>query len=90
MTPYIKLEDYLAPPPLTAIIAVLMVLGILYLGKRLVAALYPESPGPLPTAACFIIVAALTAAAVPLLALLKIACLWPLRAVARSLVALEN
>jgi hypothetical protein len=88
MIPFLKLEDYLAPPPLTAIIAVLMVLGILYLGKRLVAALYPESPGPLPRAACFIIVAALVAAAVHLLAFLKLAYLWPLRAMAWSLVIL--
>ena len=90
MIPFFKLEDYLAPPPLPAIIAVLMTLGFLYLARRLVSALYPESPGPLPTAACFIIVAALVAAAVHLLALLMIAYPWPFRAVARSLVALEN
>lgn len=88
MIPFFKLEDYLAPPPLPAIIAVLMTLGFLYLARRLVSALYPESPGPLPTAAGFIIVAALMAAAVHLLVLLKIAYLWPLRALAWPLVAL--
>ncbi len=88
MIPFLKLEDYLAPPPFPAIIAVLMVLGFLYLARRLVSALYPESPGPLPTAACFIIVAALVAAAVHLLAFLKLAYLWPLRIMACSLLLL--
>ena len=88
MTPFPKLEDYLAPPPLPAIIAVLMTLGFLYLGRRLAAALYPESPDPLPKAAGFIIVAALIAAAAHLLAFLKLAYLWPLRIMAGSLMVL--
>ena len=88
MPHFIKLEDYLAPPPLPAIIAVLMTLGLKYLGRRLAAALYPDSVDPLPPTACFIIVAAMMAAAVHFLACLHLAYLWPLRVLAWSLGAL--
>jgi len=88
MPPFLKLEDFLAPPPLPAIIAVLMTLGFKYLVRRLAAALFPESPDPLPQAAGFIIVTALMAAAVHLLAFFKLAYLWPLRVMAWPLAAL--
>jgi hypothetical protein len=82
LTTFLKLEDYLAPLPLPALMALLMVLGCLYLGRRLGRALLPEPPKPLHSAAGFILAASLMAAAVNFLALVGLAYYWPLRIMA--------
>ena len=87
MAPFLKLEDFLAPLPLPAIIAVLMVLGLKYLGSRLV---HRFSAGTLPAdqeAAGFMIATALAAATVHLLAMVGSAHLWLMRIMAWSLAA---
>jgi len=89
MPHFLKLEDLVTPPPLPAIIAVLMTLGFKYLGGRLVKSLKEKSS---PSQGCleaagFMAVAGLLAAAVHLLALLGWAYLWPLRLLAWSLAA---
>ena len=68
MNSFLKLDDFLVPPPLPAIIAVLIVLGIKYLGDRLLRKLYQESYPPIQAAAAFISTAAMLAAFVHLLA----------------------
>jgi hypothetical protein len=88
MVPFLKLEDFLAPLPLPALIAVLMVLGLKYLGDRFLRKLGAESPQPIQAAAAFLVVAALAAAALHLLALLGVAYLWLLRLLAWSLAGL--
>ena len=55
MSPFLKLDDFLAPLPLPAIIALLMVCGIAYLGIRLVRWLSIEIPLPIHFAAGFIL-----------------------------------
>ncbi|MDP3181562.1 MAG: DUF1420 family protein, partial [Desulfobaccales bacterium] len=87
MTSFLTLEDCLAPLPLPAIMAVLMVLGCLYLGRLLSRALLPESPQPLHSAAGFILAASLVAAAVHFLALAGLAYSWLLKTMAWGLVA---
>ena len=67
--PFLRLEDYLAPFPLAALLAILMVCGIKHLGARLIRRLQPAPPQPLQTAAGFILAAAMLGAAVHLLAL---------------------
>ena len=87
MTTFLKLEDFLAPLPLPAIMAALMVLGCLYLGRLLSRALLPEAPQPLHSAAGFILAASLTAAAVNFLALTGLAYFWLLKTMALSIAA---
>jgi hypothetical protein len=87
MAPFLKLEDFLAPLPLPAIMAVLMVLGLKYLGSRL---MHRFSAGPPPAdqeAAGFMIATALAAATAHLLAMVGAAHLWLLRIMAWSLAA---
>ena len=84
--PFLRLQDYLAPCPLPALLAILMVFGVKYLGTRLIRSL-PPPPHPLQTAAGFILAAALLAAAVHLLALVGLAYHWLLRIMAWSLAA---
>ena len=85
--PFLRLEDYLAPCPLPALLAVLMVFGIKSLGNRLIRRLQPYPPQPLDTAAGFILAAALLAAVVHLLALTGAAYPWLLRIMAWGLAA---
>lgn len=87
MRPFLRLEDYLAPCPLPALLAILMVCGIKYLGTRLIRRLQPDPPQPLHTAAGFILAAALLGAAVHLLALTGVAYPWLLRIMAWSVAA---
>ena len=87
MTPFLKLEDFLAPAPLPAIIAVLMPLGLKFLGSRLVRQLQVEPPRGIQEAAGFILVAAILAATAHFLAVIGAANLWLLRIMAWSLLA---
>jgi hypothetical protein len=88
MTPFLKLEDLLAPLPLPPVIAVLMVLGLVALGRRLVRLLNLESPEPIHYAAGFVVSAALLAAASHFTALAGLAYIWPLRLAAWLLAVL--
>ena len=85
--PFLSLEDYLAPCPLAALLAILLVCGIKYLGTRLIRRLQPDPPQPLQTAAGFILAAALLAAAVNLLALAGLAYHWLVKIMAWSVAA---
>ncbi len=85
--PFFRLEDYLAPSPLPALLAILMVCGIKYLGTRLLRPLQSGASQPLYTAAAFILAAALLGAAVHLLALTGVAYLWLLKIMAWSVAA---
>jgi hypothetical protein len=85
MTSFPTLADYLAPLPLPAIIAVLMTLGLKYLGRFLSPILPAETPQPLKGAAAFVLTAAGVAAAVHFLALAGLAYLWLLRIMAGAL-----
>lgn len=87
MVPFLKLEDFLAPLPLPAIIAVFMVLGLKYLGSRLVQRFQAGPPQVDQAAAGFMIATALVAALAHLLALVGAAHIWLLRMMAWSLVA---
>lgn len=88
MKPFPQMEDYLLPLPLPAVVAVLITLGLKYLGARLVRALCPETPSPLKQAAGFIMAASLAGAAVHLLALAGLAHHGLLRIMAWSVAAL--
>jgi hypothetical protein len=88
MTPFLKLEDLLAPLPLPPLIAVLMVLGLVALGRRLVRLLNFESPEAIHYAAGFVLSAAFLAAASHFIALVGLAYIWPLRLAAWCLAAL--
>jgi len=85
--PFLRLEDYLAPFPLPALLAILMVGGIKCLGTRLMRRLQPGPPQPLQTAAAFILAAALLGLAVHLLALVGLAYPWLLKIMAWSVAA---
>jgi hypothetical protein len=88
MTPFLKLEDLLAPPPLSTLLAVFMVLGLNKLGSHLTRRLPQASAPPLRRAAAFILVSALVATIVYVLALAGVAYLWLLRVMAWSLAGL--
>jgi hypothetical protein len=85
--PFLRLEDCLVPFPLPALLAILMVFGIMYLGARLIGRLQPGPSQPLLKAAAFILAAALLGAAVHLLALVGLAYPWLLKIMAWSLAA---
>ena len=85
---FLQLEDFLAPPPLPAILAVFMVLGLNNLGSRITHRLPLASPLPLRQAAGFILASALVATTVYGLALFGAAYLWLLRVMAWSLAVL--
>ncbi|HZK13824.1 MAG TPA: DUF1420 family protein, partial [Desulfobaccales bacterium] len=88
MTPFLKLEDYLAPPPLPALIALLMVLGLNSLGSRLVRGHHFRSVEPIEQAAGFVLATALIAVMAHSLALAGWANLGLLRMIAWSCAAL--
>jgi hypothetical protein len=88
MPPFLKLEDLLAPPPLSALLAVFMVLGLKSLGSRMTYRLSLASPLPLREAAAFVLASALVATTVYGLALFGAAYLWLLRVMAWLLAAL--
>ncbi len=88
MPPFLKLEDLLAPPPLSALLAVFMVLGLNKLGSRVTPWLPQASALPLRKAAAFVLASALVATIVYVLALVGVAYLWLLRIMAWSLAVL--
>lgn len=88
MNSFWKLEDFLLPLPLPAIVAVLMVCGFKYLGSRLIRQLHIESPPPIQSAAAFILVVAGVGEAAFLLSWAGVAYYWLLRTIAWSLVGL--
>jgi Protein of unknown function (DUF1420) len=66
--PFIKLEDLLLPSPLPAILALLIVLGTLYLSQRGARWLRPSVAGPAEDAAAFVLTTGLIGAFVHALA----------------------
>lgn len=88
MPPFLKLADLLAPPPLPALLAVFMVLGLKKLGSCISPRLDQASPLPLREAAAFVLVTALVATMVYVLAIAGAAYLWLLRVMAWSLAVL--
>lgn len=88
MPPFLQLEDFLAPPPLPALLAVFMVLGLYNLGSRITHRLPLASPLPLREAAAFVLASALVAITVYGLAIAGAAYLWLLRVMAWSLAVL--
>ena len=88
MPPFLQLEDFLAPPPLPALLAVFMVLGLNNLGSRITHRFPLASPLPLREAAAFVLASALVATTVYVLALFGAAYLWLLRVMAWSLAVL--
>ena len=88
MPPFLQLEDFLAPHPLPALLAVFMVLGLNNLGSRITHRLPQASPLPLREGAGFVLASALVATMVYGLALAGAAYLWLLRVMAWSLAAL--
>ncbi|MHB9073519.1 MAG: DUF1420 family protein [Desulfobaccales bacterium] len=88
MPTFLKLEDLLAPPPLSALLAIFMVLGLNNLGSRITRQLPQASALPLRKAAAFVLASALVATTVYVLALFGAAYLWLLRVMAWLLAAL--
>ncbi|MBC8427151.1 MAG: DUF1420 family protein [Desulfobacterales bacterium] len=88
MTSFLQLEDYLLPAPLTALMAVLMCLGLKYSANRLSLILRNSSPDIVKSAAGFILVTGLVAFLSNLLAFWGLAYLWPLRIMAWLLASL--
>ncbi|MBU4231085.1 MAG: DUF1420 family protein [Proteobacteria bacterium] len=88
MPPFLQLKDFLAPPPLPALLAVFMVLGLNNLGSRITRRFSLASPLPLREAAAFVLASALVATTVYVLALFGAAYLWLLRVMAWSLAVL--
>ena len=87
MDPFLQLEDYLLPAPLSACIAVLMCFGLKLLGTRLAGIMRNSSPDTLESCAGFILVTGLMASMAHMLAFLGFASIWPLRIIAWGLAA---
>ncbi len=87
-SPFPTLNDWIAPPPLPAILSILIVLGCKYLGDHLCRLLFRGSREPLNTATSFVLVVALVASALQLVLVTWRMPVWPLRGVAWSLAAL--
>ena len=83
-----QLDDYLAPPPVPAIMAVLMVFGMYYVSRGVSRAIGSQPAPPIERAAVFILVIAMLAAAVNFLSLMGAAHCWLLRIIAWSLLGL--
>jgi hypothetical protein len=83
-----QLDDYLAPPPVPAIIAVLLVLGLYYLSRCVIRAAGSKPSKPIEKAAVFILVTAILAAAINFLGFIGAAHCWLLRIIAWSLLCL--
>jgi hypothetical protein len=62
-----SLDNWIAPPPLPAILAILMVLGFKHLGERLCGLLFRGSREPLNVAASFVLAVAIIAAGLQLM-----------------------
>ena len=86
MAGFPKLADFLVPPPGPALIAVFMVMGLKYLGSRLLRRFHLGGPTPDQAAAGFILATAGVAAVANFLALAGEAYIWPLRLMAWFLV----
>ena len=85
---YLTLGDLVAPPPLPAVLAVLMVLGFKCMGGLLCRLLFREKRGVPETAACFILAMALVAAGLQIMGVLWQLPLLPLRVMAWTIAAL--
>jgi hypothetical protein len=85
--PFLRLEDFVLPPPLPALVALLIVCGLAYLGWLLALRLRRGQAGALDAAAAFVVVTALTAAAVHALALAQLSTVRTLRPVGWILAA---
>ena len=83
-----QLDDYLAPPPVPAIMAVLLVLGIYYVSQGVIRAAGGKPSPPIERAAVFILVTAMLAAVVNFLSFIGAAHWWLLRIIAWSLLGL--
>jgi hypothetical protein len=83
-----QLDDYLAPQPVPAIMAVLMVLGMYYLSRGVSRAAGSQPSPPIEQAAVFILVMAMLAAAINFLSLIGAAHCWLLRIIAWTLLGL--
>ena len=86
--PFMRLRDFLLPPPLPALVAVLIVCGLAYLGWRLAQRLRHGQPSALDIAAGFVAAAAVTAAVVHGLALAQLSTVRTLRPLGWTLAAL--
>jgi hypothetical protein len=84
---FLKLQDLVLAPPLPALISILMVAGIAYLGWRLARRLQGEHAEPLDVAAGFVVCAAIIAALIHGLALAQLARVAILRVLAWALAA---
>jgi hypothetical protein len=84
---FLRLQDVVLPPPLPAILTVLMVAGVGYLGFRLATRLRGERTEALDVAAGFVAAAAIAAGVLHGLALAKLTTLWVLRPIAWALAA---
>jgi hypothetical protein len=82
------LNDWIAPPPLPAILSILIVLGFKYLSDRLCRLLFRGPREPLNAATSFVLAIALVASALQLVLVTWRMPVWPLRGVAWSLAAL--
>lgn len=85
---FLKLEDYLLPPPLPALVALLITLGIAHLGWRLARALRGQEAGALDVTAGFLVLAGATGALVHGLALAQLARVSLLRPAGWALAAM--
>jgi hypothetical protein len=85
---YVTLNDLIAPPPLPALLSILIVLGFKYLGDRLSRFLFHGPREPLNAAASFVLAVALIAAALQALLVFWKVPVWPLRGLAWALAAL--
>jgi hypothetical protein len=82
MTPFLRLDDFLIPPPFPAAIAVLMCLGLKHFGDRLVNVFDDTSSGAVKSAAAFVLATGLVAFSVNLMAIIGIAHVYLLRIIA--------
>jgi hypothetical protein len=88
MRAYLTLGDLVAPPPLSAVLALLLVLGFKYMGGRFCRLFWREERGVSETAACFIVAVALVAAGLQIMAVVWQIPLLLLRFIAWAIAAL--
>ncbi len=87
-TPFPALNDWIAPPPLPAVLAILMVLGFKHLGGHLCRLLFRSSKDSLNAAASFVLVVSLVAAVLQALLVFWRLPVQALRSLAWTLAAL--
>ena len=82
---FLRLQDVVLPPPLPALVAVLIVAGIAYLGWRVAVRLRGERVEALDVAAGFVVVTAMAAAVMHGLALAQLSTVALLRPIGWAL-----